>query len=720
MKYFLLILVTAFNLNSFSQFCGTQEPTAEEYAYTKNVISNIILTKTTGLTCVPIRPHIVTQTNGTGGISFLDLNLALAQVNSVFYDVGLEFYFCGASPDNINNSTYYNFNTINENNMANTGNEVSNAINMYFVNEISINGSGLAYGYAKFPNNNIASTRIVIQNNAALNSKTIVHELGHHFSLYHTFQNTENGNNVGGAEHVARTGSNSNCSYSGDLLCDTEADPGFTGSNLSDCVYIGTNTDIYGTTYKPDISNIMSYFPNSCSDERIYSTDQANRILQGRASRESFSSFTMNCQSPFISAPTNFTASFINNNVVLNWTDNANNEMGYFIERSEVSATSGFRPFKGFATDQNATSFTDITIKTHTTYYYRIKATNKDCSSYSNIDSVTIDEENCLASSLSTTDGHISNFKFNTINNTSSASNYSFYNNISTDLNFDVNINYNATIVSSHYQDTFSIWIDLNHDGDFFDLNEEVVKLSGNSPHIGYFSLPENAVEGKTKMRIRIHANDEVNSPCGKTERGEVEDYYVNIIPRECDLFLIQKGAQTNCDESTNTYDQVLTINYDNTNPEDSIIINGQYFKKTGTPQVVNLTGLNGAISPLTIDASFMLIPSCNLILQDFMTSPSNCTGVGIEELNNNFSDLTIFPSLVSDKLTIRFKSIQKNNIEISLYNITGQKVEILSKRDLKTNEIFNESYELNIPKGVYYIKLRANDSDYSQKIIRV
>jgi FtsP/CotA-like multicopper oxidase with cupredoxin domain len=75
-------------------------------------------------------------------------------------------------------------------------------------------------------------------------------------------------------------------------------------------------------------------------------------------------------------APTGLTATAPPvNNVVLTWTDNANNETGFRIERATDSTfTTGLTTFTSNTVD--LTTFTDTTIVAGTTYYYRVRSFN--------------------------------------------------------------------------------------------------------------------------------------------------------------------------------------------------------------------------------------------------------------------------------------------------------------------------------------------------------
>jgi hypothetical protein len=78
--------------------------------------------------------------------------------------------------------------------------------------------------------------------------------------------------------------------------------------------------------------------------------------------------------------------------------------------------------------------------------------------------------------------------------------------------------------------ENYSIWIDYNHDNDFTDAGEQVVKMT--SDFSGYiavnFTVPATAVPGTTRMRVTIQ-NGSAPAPCGAYPRGETEDYSVVI-----------------------------------------------------------------------------------------------------------------------------------------------------------------------------------------------
>jgi hypothetical protein len=136
----------------------------------------------------------------------------------------------------------------------------------------------------------------------------------------------------------------------------------------------------------------------------------------------------------------------------------------------------------------------------------------------------------CTASG--TCDEYISGVVFNTINNTSSCSQYADYTSISTTVNAGQTYNITVTNGVVYSTDDLGVWIDFNQDQDFTDAGENVVCVYSNGGQGTYpILIPQDALPGSTRMRIRIkYSGNDCGSSCGATTYGEVEDYTVNIV----------------------------------------------------------------------------------------------------------------------------------------------------------------------------------------------
>jgi hypothetical protein len=103
------------------------------------------------------------------------------------------------------------------------------------------------------------------------------------------------------------------------------------------------------------------------------------------------------------------------------------------------------------------------------------------------------------------------------------------------------------TITTNKYNlsggwESWRIWIDYNHDGDFEDANELIVEYSNNYNYDYHdFTVPVNVMAGTTRMRVSMKAGTIYSAPCETFAEGEVEDYTVNIISNEAFAFAENK-----------------------------------------------------------------------------------------------------------------------------------------------------------------------------------
>ena len=259
----LLLIFFLFPIFGFSQDdCGTI-PTQQQIDYlnqTRNARKNWNKSKSPLL--IPIQNHVVRESDSTGGLTIIDISFVMNTLNTYYINSNIQFYECD-SINYINNSNYYDFDG-NDESVFCGQNDIQNVVNIYYFNSvITSSGSGVC-GYAYFPP---GPDRVIMNSSCAINGSTIVHEIGHYLSLYHTHGPTNNGTTT---ELV----NGSNCSSAGDELCDTPADPNLAGL-VTTCQYTGTAVDANGQSYVPDPTNIMSYSQKVC--RTFLSAGQYNR-----------------------------------------------------------------------------------------------------------------------------------------------------------------------------------------------------------------------------------------------------------------------------------------------------------------------------------------------------------------------------------------------------------------------------------------------------------
>lgn len=537
--------------------CGTPQLTEEQIRYTLDVVAKQFVGRNSGTTCVPLRAHIVRNTDGSGGISYLDLNKGLANINFVYKAAGIEFFWSGL-PDYANNSDYYDYNAQAPDSDTEAGLKAlftvaANAVNIYYVDKIITSSGFEASGYAYYPANTTTSNFILMDKDyhASPVNGTLAHEFGHYFNLAHTFDGTEFGNANANAENVPRSGVNSNCTTKGDLLCDTHADPKGT---LVGCTYSGggvNQTDINGVAYTPPVENIMSYYDNACG-VNYFTPQQYTRIAQGLATRLTHNTYSLNASGMAVTNPSGLAATQSGLQAVLNWTDNASNEMGYLIERSTTSASSGFEAITYGATDQNVATFTDASVSAGVTYYYRVKASNDDCNDYSNVATITITAAYCTPTysnvcfSSGGTGMHINTFTLRTTasvlmlqnSGTGCTSALSDFTNLSANVvvgtTYNVDINFAPVGGGSCYPQNVGIFLDANNDKDYADAGENLAILNyvTNCAVSGTITIPVGTYNGARRLRLRsVYSGEAITSAgsCSSFNYGEAEDYTLNV-----------------------------------------------------------------------------------------------------------------------------------------------------------------------------------------------
>nr|WP_321221219.1 immunoglobulin-like domain-containing protein [uncultured Psychroserpens sp.] len=216
----------------------------------------------------------------------------------------------------------------------------------------------------------------------------------------------------------------------------------------------------------------------------------------------------------------------------------------------------------------------------------RSKCSGGNNSAYStsiNFTTTDVQLDYCDSASTNVNDEYISRVQLNTIDNSSGAQFYSDFTSISTTLTKDsqYTITVTPTWTGTVYNESYSVWIDYNRDGDFTDAGEQVW-TQGNtqaSSVSGSFIIPSSAVENSTRMRVSMKYNA-LPTSCETFTYGEVEDYTVIIEGSGPDLeapvISLNGGSTINLNPGDN-YNELGAIAIDNIDGDISanIIIGG-------------------------------------------------------------------------------------------------------------------------------------------------
>ena len=282
-----IVLLFSFNTQAQNRgWCGTTDSKAIAKRLIKNkeAIRNGVAYSRTPV-YVPVKFHIVTESDGTGGVSIKKLLEQLTALNTDFADSDIQFYFSNYF-DQLTSSTV---NQSQGSFLANTEMNAirdNNAVDIFLTDKVSGNPNqpGTALGvYSPF-----RDWIVILNNQVNANSGTVSHEVGHFFSLNHTHDGWDSKQwdhtnptpiqvgNTSPEGIPTEKQDGSNCQTAGDLICDTPPDYNFGLGWSKDgdrCgAYDGGVKDPNGDIVDPMENNFMGYF--IACDQYIFTAEQ--------------------------------------------------------------------------------------------------------------------------------------------------------------------------------------------------------------------------------------------------------------------------------------------------------------------------------------------------------------------------------------------------------------------------------------------------------------
>jgi len=290
----LLILLPA----SIAQVCGTTgNEVMERLQQNKQSLYNTPIIPRS-IRYLPVKFHIVSKTDGSGGVPEAQVFDMLCTVNADFSAMNLQFYIKDGDFNYLANSAVYDLildsdhpdATVNPTIIRNImrANKDNDALNIWMVKDIILDADNTGNILGFYSN---ADDWVVMLNNEVRGSSiTLSHELGHFFSLPHPFNGWESdpydAEKHGNPVQTNSPGFNpfqiiptekmdgSNCEVAGDRICDTPPDYNFAGIS---CSWSEEIQDPTGTIVNPEEKLTMGYFP--CSKDDYFFTDMQQQLM---------------------------------------------------------------------------------------------------------------------------------------------------------------------------------------------------------------------------------------------------------------------------------------------------------------------------------------------------------------------------------------------------------------------------------------------------------
>ena len=264
---------------------------------------------------------------------------------------------------------------------------------------------------------------------------------------------------------------------------------------------------------------------------------------------------------------------------------------------------------------------------------------------------------------------------------------YSDFTNLSVDLAKGSQQLVRLSTSSSENSIHYIVYIDFNHNFEF-EPNEAVLttQLSdyGSNPFIGTFTVPQDAVLGATRMRIRLNISNGANvSPCGNSDFGAVSDYTVNIINQN-DMTPPMASITSTASNPTGLNVIPVNVTFNETvfgfTPEDVIVGNGSIsnFSGNGTTYSFNVIPAAPGLVTVNIPSGVVTDGAANLNTAatqfSIVYTPQYCSGnssytdirisnVTIGTLNNTSSDMGGYEDF--SNLTVDFEQGSSQNISL-------------------------------------------------------
>ena len=104
-------------------------------------------------------------------------------------------------------------------------------------------------------------------------------------------------------------------------------------------------------------------------------------------------------------------------------------------------------------------------------------------------------------------------------------------------------------------------------------------------------------------------------------------------------------------------------------------------------------------------------------VFADLMETYKNYDPSSVTEISD-VSQIELFPNPASEFVNLNFKLEERSNVQISVFDILGNKVSTLFSGNLISGE-YKKQFPLDISKGTYLIKMELEESTFVERIVK-
>jgi len=101
-----------------------------------------------------------------------------------------------------------------------------------------------------------------------------------------------------------------------------------------------------------------------------------------------------------------------------------------------------------------------------------------------------------------------------------------------------------------------------------------------------------------------------------------------------------------------------------------------------------------------------------------FINTVGTGTLVGVDDDPASGTNYNLFPNPVSTDATFSFSLKSPSNVEISIYNIKGQKVETITSGSMNAGDHNIEWNNDKLSNGIYFYKIKTENSTITNKLV--